>query len=108
MCRPELKLRVPGRAQTHEVALALRDDVERRDDLRVTAIEPFGQPQHGGERPDRPPQTAFERPVPVMALLRRRLAMIARQEGNNLDLLRIEPAQLAVLDQIVRMPVMPL
>ena len=34
--------------------------------------------------------------------------MIARQQRDNLDLLRIEAAQLAVLDQIVRVPVVPL
>jgi hypothetical protein len=34
--------------------------------------------------------------------------MIARQERNYLDLLRIEAAELAVLDQIVGMAVVPL
>ena len=46
--------------------------------------------------------------VSFVRLLRRRLAMIAGDERDHFDLLRIEAAQIAVLDQIVRMPVMPL
>src|SRR5258708_38026593 len=74
----------------------------------MTAIEPFGQPQHRGERPDRPPQAALQSPVPLVGLLWCRLAMIARQQRDNLDLLRIEPAQPAVLDQVIRAPRLPL
>src|SRR3954471_14244942 len=46
---PQLELRVARGAQPDHVGVPLRHEVERRDDLRVAAIEPFGQPQHRGE-----------------------------------------------------------
>ena len=96
--RPQLQLGVPGRPQPDQVTVAARDDVERGDDLAVAAIEPFGQPQHRRQRPNGAPQRALEHTVSVMRLFRRRLSMISRQQGDDLDLLRIEAAQLAVLD----------
>ena len=92
MRRPELQLRVPAGAEAHQIGLPARHDIHRRHHLRVAAIEPFRQPQHGGERPDRPPQTALERPVPLVRLLRGRLTMIPRQQRNDFDLLGVEPA----------------
>ena len=51
---------------------------------------------------------AVEVAVPLVRLLRRRLPMVARDQRDDLDLLRLEAAQVAILDQVVRMPVMPL
>ena len=107
MRRPELELRVAGGAEPDQIRVAARDDVERGHDLGVAAIEPFGEAQHRGQRPDRLPQAPLQGAIPIMGLFRRRLAMIARQERNNLDLLRVESPQLAVLNQVIRVPVVP-
>lgn len=56
---PELEFRVAGGPQPHQVRVSFRDDVDGGDDLGVAAIEPFGEPQHRGQRADRPPQRAF-------------------------------------------------
>ena len=83
----------------------MRHDVERGHDLGVAAIEPLGQAQHRRQRPHRAAQRPFQGAVAIVRFHRGRLTMIARQQGNNLDLLRIEPAQLAVLNQVVRVAV---
>jgi hypothetical protein len=106
--RPELQFGVARGAKTDQVRLPARNDIERRDDLGVTAIESFRKPEHRGQRAHRAPEAAFEEPVTLVAFLRRRLTMIARQERDDFDLLRIEAAQLAVLDQVVRMTMMAL
>ena len=46
--------------------------------------------------------------VAVVPPLRRRAAVIARDERDRLDLVGLESAQIAVLDQIVRVLVVPL
>ena len=50
----------------------------------------------------------FEIAVALVRFLRRRLAVVARDERDDFDLLRVEAAQIAVLDQIVRMAVVAL
>ena len=54
--------------------------------------------------PRAPPQVAEA----VVLPLRRRLAVIARDERDRLDLVRLEAAQIAVLDQVVRVLVVAL
>ena len=41
-----------------------------------------------------------------MRLPRRAAAVIARHQRDGFDLVRVEAAQIAVLDQVVRVPVM--
>ena len=78
------------------------------ESLSVAAVEPLGKPDHRREHAHCPAQGALEIPVTLVRLFRRRLAMIAGDERDDFDLLRIETAQIAVLDQVVRVPVVPL
>ena len=98
---PEFEFRVTGGPQPHQVRVSFRDDVDSSDDLGMAAVEPFSEPQHRGQRANRPPKRTFQHPVALVRFLRRRLSMIARKQRDNLDLLGIEAAQLSVLDQIV-------
>ncbi len=106
--RPQFELGVTRGAQPREVVVAPRIEVDACQGLSVAAIEPLGKPDHRREHAHRPSLGAFEIPVALVRLLRRRLAMIAGDEGDDFDLLRIETAEIAVLDQVVRVPVMPL
>ena len=105
---PELELGVAVGAEPCEVVVAARVEIDPGDGLRVAAIEPFGQPHHRRQLLDRPAAISRKIPVSLVRLLRRRLPMIARDERNHLDLLRLEAAEVAVLDQVVRMPVVAL
>ena len=74
----------------------------------MAAIEPLGETDHRRERLDGLAQRSLQVAVALVGLLRRGLPMIARDERHDLDLLRREAAQVAVLDQIVRMAVVAL
>src|SRR5688500_11997846 len=106
--RPEFQLRFVGRSEPRQVIILPRIEIDAGNRLRVAAVETFGQPDHGGQSLDDPLQ--FRRKVlePLVRLLRHRLAVIARNERDDLDLLRFEPAQIAVLDQVVGVLVVPL
>jgi hypothetical protein len=83
-------------------------ELDAGDCLRVAAVEAFGQPENRRKRADGAapaPADLAERPV---ALLRRALAMVARDERDGFDLVGLESAQIAVRDQIVRVLVVPL
>src|SRR3989442_11639891 len=56
--RPQLELRVTRRANLQQAVVAAIVEVEGGDGLRVAAIEAFGEPQDGRERPDGPPPLA--------------------------------------------------
>jgi hypothetical protein len=77
--------------------------LEAGNRLRVAAIEAFGQAEDAGEGPDRPAALASEVPVVLVAPFRCGLAMIPRDEADDFDLLGFEAAQVAVLNEVVRM-----
>ena len=106
--RPQFELGVTRGAQAREVVVAPRIDVDAREGLGVAAIEPLGKPDHRREHAHGPALGALEIAVALVRLLRRRLAVIAGDEGDDFNLLRIETAEIAVLDQVVRVTVMPL
>jgi len=107
MRRPEFQLGVARRLEPDYVLVALRDDVERGHNLGVAPIETFGQAQHRRQRSHGAAQPALQHRVSLVRFLGRRLTMIACEQSNNLDFLWIEAAELAVLDQVIRMPVVP-
>src|ERR1700730_9234916 len=74
----------------------------------MTTIEVLRETENGRERPDRPSLPASEDGEAIMPPFRRRAAMIARDERDGLDLVRLEASEIAVLDQVVRMFVVPL
>jgi hypothetical protein len=74
----------------------------------VAPIQPFGEPDHRRHRLDRLAFRAAEIRVALVGLLRRGLPVVAGEQRDDLDLLGIEAAEIAVLDQVVRVPVMAL
>ena len=75
---------------------------EPADRLRVAAIQVLGQAQNGPQRADDPPLLPSELAEAGVFALRRRLPVIPRHERDHVDLLRFEPAQIAVANQVVR------
>ena len=104
---PELQLGVARGAEFDEVFLAAVVHLHARDRLRVAAIERFGEPQNRGQRANGPALLRAERAEVGVRFLRRRLAVIPRDERDDLRFRRLEPAQIAVLDEVVRVLVMP-
>src|ERR1700722_16969190 len=72
------------------------------------AADARGEGQNRGERPPRAGLPPAQLAEAVVLALRCRLTMIARHERNRLDLVRLEAAQVAVLDEVVRVLVVPL
>ena len=106
--RPELQLRVARRAQLQQVVVAAIVELEAGDGLRVAAIEALREAQNRRQRADRAPRAAPQVAEAVVPPLRRRLTMVARDEGDRLDFVRLEAAQVAVLDQVIRVFVVAL
>ena len=63
---PQLQLGVSRRPQPHEVVVAARKDVHTSQRLRMAAVEPFGEPHHGGQRPDRAAQRALQQRIALV------------------------------------------
>jgi hypothetical protein len=64
----------------------------------MTTVQSFCKTQDRSQRPDCATPLAPEFAVALVLAFGRRLAVIARDQGNGLDLIRIEPAEIAVLD----------
>ena len=105
---PELQLGVPWRADLQEVVVPPIVEFEAGNRLRVAAVEVFSQPQDRGERANDSPVFSVECGELLVLPLRGPLSMIPRDECNRVDLIRLEAAQIAVLDQVVGMFVMVL
>ena len=104
--RPKLEFCVAGGAKLQQPIVAAVVQLEACDRLRVAAIEAFRQPQHRGEAPDRAAALLVEVFVVLVAAFRRRLTGIASDKRDRLDFLRVEAAQVAVLDEVIRVFVM--
>jgi len=105
---PELELGVAFRAELNVQPCVGWRDFETGDHLRVAPIEPFGEADN---RPEQAHDAAFgfgQTAEAGVILPWEGLAMVARDEAHDLDLVRIEPAQLAVRDEVVRVLVMAL
>src|SRR3972149_4271570 len=105
---PELELGVAARSNLQQRVLATIVQCDARQALRVTAVESFGQPQDRGKRANRPPALAGQVGVCVVPALWRGATMIAGDQGDGVDLLGLESAKVAVLDEVVRVLVMAL
>ena len=105
---PQLQLHIARRAQLHQVVVAAIVELQAGDGLCVTAIEALRQAHYRGERANRGPRAPLQLAEALVLSLRRRLAMITGDERDRLDLVWFESAQVAVLDQVVRMLVMAL
>jgi hypothetical protein len=89
---PQLQLGIARGAQLQQIVVAAVVQLEAGDGLRVAAIEALGQTQDRGQRADGPPQPAPQIAEAVVLALRRRLAMIARDERDGFDFVRLEAA----------------
>jgi hypothetical protein len=105
---PQLQLRIAGRAQLQQVVVAAVVQLKAADRLRVAAIEALGEAQDGRQRPHRAARTPPQIGEAVVFPFRRALPVIAGDQRDGLDFIRLEAAQIAVLDEIVRVLVMPL
>jgi hypothetical protein len=107
-CGPELQLGVARRAQLQQVVVAAVVDLDAGDALCVAAVEAFRETQNGRQRADRPSRAARQLLEALVAALRRPQPMVTRDERDRLDLLGLEPAKIAVFDQVIRMLVVSL
>ena len=105
---PQLELRIAVGSQPREIVVTARKQVNPGKRLRVTPVEAFGQPDDRRQHPHRRAETAVQIAVSLVGLLRSRLAMVAGDERNDLDFLWVEAAQISILDQVIRMPVVPI
>src|SRR6266542_2087113 len=103
---PELQLRVTRCPQLEQIVLTAIVQVESSDRLRMAAIETLRQAQDRGERADRRARAPAHVAESVVTAFGCDLTMVARHERDGFDFVRLESAQVAVLDQIVGMFVM--
>jgi hypothetical protein len=103
--RPHLELRVPLRAKPCRIFLAIWVEIDRRNRLRVASIEPFRQPYHRRQLFNRFSKLRREVFVTLVRLFRHRLPVIARDKRDDFGFVRFEAAQITILDEVIRMPV---
>jgi hypothetical protein len=98
---PQLELGIAAGPDLQERVVAAIVELEPRDRLGVAAVEILREPENGREPPHDfaplPPQF----PEIRMPARRRCPAVIAGDERNGLDLVRLETAEVAVLDQVI-------
>ena len=99
--RPQLELGVARGSHLQQPVVAAVVQREGGDRLRVAAVEAFSEPENRGEHANRLAALPGEMAVAVVTALWRRAPMVPRQQGDDLDLLGIEAAEIAVLDQVV-------
>ena len=105
MGSPQLELRITVGAEPREIIVPAREEVNPGKRLRVAPIESLGQPHNCRQHPHRRAKGAVEIAVSLVRFLRGRLPMVAGDERDDLDLLRIEAPQISILDQVIGMPV---
>jgi hypothetical protein len=103
---PEFEFCVTGRAKLDEVFAAAVVDFKARDHLCVTAVEGLGKAEDGGQHAHDLPFLRSQRTEGTVHLFRRSFPVVARHERDELRFLRFEPAEIPVLDQVVRVLVM--
>jgi hypothetical protein len=106
-CSPELQFGVSRRPHLQQRVRATVVKLEAGNRLRVAAIEALRQPKDGGERSYDQPPLAQEVPEPFVLALGDCPAVVACDERNRLDFLRVESAKVPIPDQIIRVLVMP-
>ena len=74
----------------------------------MAPVEAFGQAKDRRQDTDRAPGLAAQVPETLVAPLWRVAAVISGDERDGLDLVRLEPAQITVSDEVVRVLVVAL
>lgn len=104
---PELELGVARCAELDEIFVAAVVQFDTRHRLRVAAIERLGEPKNRRQCADGAAPFRSQRAEISVRFLWGRLAVIPRDEGNGLSFCGLEAAKVAVLDEVVRVLVMP-
>src|SRR5688572_1351659 len=104
--RPRLELGFSRRPELHHEVVAKILQLEMRNDLRVAAVEALRHAQHRGERADRAPERRWQARVLLVRTLRRAAAVVTGDERDDFDFDRFESTKIAVLDQVIGVPVM--
>ena len=89
--RPELQLRIARRPQLQQPVVAAVVQLEAGHRLGVAPVEALGEPEDRRKRPYGTPPLVSEFPVFFVAALRRRLAVIAGDQRDDLDLFGVKP-----------------
>jgi hypothetical protein len=102
---PQLEFRVARGSNLQQCIVATVVERDAGDGLRVAAIEILSQAKNRGELFDDLasfPSELAEFRVPTR---RRRTPMVACDQRNRFDLVRLEATEIAVLDQVIRVAV---
>jgi hypothetical protein len=99
---PELQLGVARRPDLEQAIFTSIVQLDSGDRLRVTAVEALSETENSRQRANRPPVTAVECAEPLMTPFGCRLPVIAGDQRDRLNFLRLESTQIAVLDQVIR------
>jgi hypothetical protein len=95
---PHLQLSIARRSKLKQTIVTSIVQLDCRHGLLVAAVEALRQTQDRSKRANGLPAGPPEAPEAVVPLLRRRLPMVPGHERDGFDLVRIEAAQVAVLD----------
>jgi hypothetical protein len=99
--RPQLELGVALGPQLEQRVLAAVVQFDAADRLRMAAIEAFRQPQDRCQRPDGAASPAGEPAQRGGSLAGSGAPMIAGDQRNGFDFLGLEPAQIAIANQVL-------
>lgn len=98
---PELQLCVTRDVHLEDGLTGPLVEREPRNRVGMAAVEALGEPQHGGQGAHGLAVRATERPEIGMAAPRFCTAVISGDEGDPLDLVGVEAAQIAVPNQVL-------
>ena len=105
---PQLELRVPLRVQRHHQPRLVFGHRQAGHGLGVAAVQSLGQADDRAQQADGRAVLPREIAEPFVRFLRGGLAMVPRNQPNDIDFVRIEAAQPAVFDQVIRVFVVAL
>src|SRR5688500_8754908 len=104
---PELQLGVARCSKFDEIFFTAIVQLHARDGLRMATIERLGEPQNRSQGAHRAAPLRTKRAEIGVRFLWRRLAVIPRHQRDDLRFRRLETPQMTVLDEVVRVLVMP-
>jgi hypothetical protein len=100
---PEFELGVGRCAQFDEKFFPAIVELDAAHQLGVAAVQGFGEAENCGQRADGFPLLCAQLAEADVRLSRRGFPMITGDQRDDLGLFGLEPAQIAVFDQVIRM-----
>src|SRR3954471_14635863 len=101
--RPELELCVAAGPDLQQGVVAAIVQLDPRQALRVAAVEAFRQPENRRQLFHDSAPLSREVTIALMVALRGGATMISRDQRHRVDFVRLEAAEIAVRDEVVRM-----